>query len=216
MQNKLPNQDLHDVLEALQRNIERDINTIKVGTIEAYDATTQLASVQIVISRIVSIDVDGIKTTRKFPLLIEVPCFSLQGGDSFLQMPITKGDYCLLLFSDEDLEGWIIANETTPRSTRKHDLSDAICLVGINRVALGGFAGAPLKLMFSNLIGLEMDTSGVKVVGDLETDDINAKNIGALEVDSLAYRAGGVSGISGAITPTSSATVVNGIITAIT
>lgn len=214
-QNKIPNVSLVDVLRKTKTAIKKEINCIKVGKINSFDAAKQQAEVEIVISKIISIDSEGVKTVRKYPLLVEVPSVVIGGGSAYLQMPINKGDTCLVLFNDDDIDGWVTNNETTPYTNRKHDLTDAFCLVGVNnetqtRVA---FDDDGIKLFFSDSSYIKLNSDGIGVTGNLELEN-------DLEVKGDVTFQGGISvgvlaGISGVASPDKTVTFVNGIATVI-
>ena len=223
---KNPNIDLTTILKRLMEVISRDFNCIKIGTIQAFDKTNQTATVKITLKRLVDISSKGVKTFRELPVLLQVPCVIISGGGSYLNMPIAEGDNCLLLFSDEDLDSWLSTNEETPLSTRRHDLSDAICLVGLSGLsnAIEDYEDDKIKLQFSKDISLTMGLDGNILKGDSEIDGkLNVKD--NLEVDGTIKATDEISaptmkpanGATGASTPgTGNVTFVNGIITAFT
>lgn len=172
-QNKIPNVSLVDVLRKTKTAIKKEINCIKVGKINSFDAAKQQAEVEIVISKILSIDSEGVKTVRKYPLLVEVPSVVIGGGSAYLQMPINKGDTCLVLFNDDDLDGWITNNETTPYTNRKHDLTDAFCLVGVNNETQTrmAFDDDGVKLFFSDTSFIKLNSDGIGITGDVVCDN---------------------------------------------
>lgn len=125
--NKL-NYDLEDVIFAMKNNIFSTMNCIKIGKIEK--VTTSEQTIEAQIQWKVTLE-DG--TVKRYPLLIDCPFFVLQGGGAFLDMPIKAGDYCILLFNDRDISNWLETGaEVELNTNRKHSLSDAIALVGIN------------------------------------------------------------------------------------
>lgn len=205
-ESKLPNLDLPTILERVMDVLKRDLNCIKIGTIEDFDNETQTASVKITLKRIVSISEQNIKTCRDFPILLEVPCIILSGGSSYIQMPIENGDNCILLFSDEDLEGWLSTNTDVPSSDRRHDLSDAVCLVGLSNItrSIDDFSNDKIKIQFSKDSHVTIDESGTKIKGNLESDGDISGNI---------LSSG--NGVSGTSTPTGTITVLNGIVVGI-
>lgn len=223
---KNPNIDFSTVLQRITEVISRDLNCIKIGTIQGFDKASQTATVKITLKRLVDISSKGIKTFRELPLLLEVPCVIISGGGSYLNMPIAEGDNCLLLFSDEDLDSWLSTNEETPLSTRRHDLSDAICLVGLSGLssAIDDYEDDKIKLQFSKDIYLTMGLDGNILKGDSRIDgELNVK--GDATVEGKINATGEISaptikpsnGVSGISTPgTGTVTVLNGIVTAIT
>lgn len=120
--------DLAEVLALQKQDIFASLNCVKVGRIQSYNVTKHTAQVQILFKRVLP-DL----TIKSYPLLIDVPVVTLQGGGGSLQFPIAAGDHCLLLFSDRRIDEWFQnGSESAPASPRLHDMSDAFALVGIN------------------------------------------------------------------------------------
>ena len=124
------------ILDELKSDILVNMNCVNIGRIEAFDASDQTASISLSIKSIETIDVNGIKVLKERPLLQKCPCVVLTGGDSHLTFPIKVGDTCLVMFNDREIDSWFEEQEggVYPRSERKHDLSDAIALVGIRNL----------------------------------------------------------------------------------
>lgn len=120
--------NLPAILAAHKADIFANFHCIKIGKIEKVTPAEQTVEVSLTMRRAAF---DG--TSTEYPLLVDVPYFVLQGGGAYIDMPITAGDYCLVLFSDRDIDTWwSTANVTDPATTRKHDLSDGIAIVGLN------------------------------------------------------------------------------------
>jgi phage baseplate assembly protein gpV len=101
------------------------------GIIESFNAEKQTAQVRIAITE--RIRINGAISTEIIPLLVDVPvCFPTAGGFS-LTVPVKAQDECLVVFSDTCFDAWYqsggIQNQM---SLRRHDLSDAFAIVGIN------------------------------------------------------------------------------------
>ena len=125
------------LLQRHKRNIFQTLNCCKVGVIQTFDAVKRRAAVQIVFSRVLAVPSTDGKQVQDYPVLLECPVFTLQGGGGYLSMPVAKGDECLVLFSDSDMDAWLeqgSAKPSVPYSARRHDLSDGIVLVGLNSV----------------------------------------------------------------------------------
>lgn len=119
---------LLDALRRLQSETMKVINCVKVGQINRFDGTKKTAEVQILFKRVLPGD-----QVVSYPVLVDVPVFTLQGGGVAVQMPVTAGDQCLVLFSDRNLDIWFKNGaEAAPLNDRTHDLSDGIALVGLN------------------------------------------------------------------------------------
>jgi hypothetical protein len=119
---------LFDVLLRNKRETALEINCVKIGKIESYDNLTNTAKITISsLRRLANGD------TCEYPQLEDCPVFILQGGGSYLSMPIDAGDNCLVLFNDRCIDDWYIAGQVTaPDDTRTHAIADGIAIVGIN------------------------------------------------------------------------------------
>jgi len=118
--------DLDDVLLELKNEIFANINCVQIGKIEKVN-NNQTVEIQIQVKRRL---VNG--NTKDYPLLVDCPYFVLGGGGSYIDMPIKKGDPCIILFNDRNIDNWwSTENVTEPADRRKHNLSDGIALVGI-------------------------------------------------------------------------------------
>lgn len=120
--------DLFDLMEQLKTDIFSTLNAIQIGRIEAVQKDKQTISAQIQIKR-----PTGKESSEKYPVLVDVPFFVLQGGTAYFDLPIKKGDYCIILFNDRCIDSWFENGSVSdPPKNRKHSLSDGIALVGIN------------------------------------------------------------------------------------
>jgi len=69
---------------------------------------------------------------ENYPPLIDVPVLVLGGGNGAITFPIQQGDECIILFNDRELDNWFQNGGVQTYSTsRTHDLSDGIALVGL-------------------------------------------------------------------------------------
>lgn len=155
------------LLDAQRRDIMKNLNAVKVGTVKSFDAAKQEVTVQIAQQQVTSIAPDGTKTLADYPLLLTVPV-AFQGGGGFTAtFPIAAGDECLLLFNDRELDNWLTSGPgLAPSTSRMHDLSDAIAIVGIrsNLRALGGVSTGAAQLRTDDgTTFVEVNSSGIKV-----------------------------------------------------
>ena len=120
--------ELDDALATLKRDVLKNINCVKIGTIQKFDSTKKTVEVQIVFKRVLPDE-----TTRSMPILVDCPVFTLQGGGGALTFPIEAGDECVVLFADRNIDAWFAnGGQAAPFDGRLHDLSDGIALVGLN------------------------------------------------------------------------------------
>lgn len=121
------NQDLDDVLMGLKEFIFSNLNCVQIGKVASFDPAKNTAEVEIQFKAQTE---DG--TLVDYPLLVDVPIFILSGGGAYIDMPVTAGDYCVILFNDRDIDTWWSSgNVKQPNSKRAHSLADGIALVGI-------------------------------------------------------------------------------------
>lgn len=122
---------LSDAMQSLKKDIFRSLHCIKPGIIQSFDTARRTAKVQIAFKRILPD-----QTIQSYPVLVDCPVMTLQGGGGAIQFPITQGDACILLFADRNLDSWFTSGfESAPASVRCHDLSDGIAIVGLNSLA---------------------------------------------------------------------------------
>jgi hypothetical protein len=153
---------LIDLLREHKEEIFAELNCIQIGRITSYNKDQQTVEVQIQVKRRVT------KTEIvDYPLLIDCPVIYLQGGGAYIDLPIAAGDYALLLFNDRDINAWWDTGTVKePDSTRKHSLSDAFAIVGINPK--------------TQVLGL--DGSSLKIWGPGASDNIEITDAGAINI----------------------------------
>lgn len=160
--NKTPAQpNLINVIQEACDQVMTDINCHKVGIIESFDKVNQTVTVKLTCKRLVDEDVNGNKRWWEYPLLVDVPVIILSGGLGSIQFPITKGDECLVLFNDRNIDNWFVSGQISQlNNMRKHDLSDGICLVGVRSLvrSITGYLDDAVKINYdSNSIILDSD-----------------------------------------------------------
>lgn len=122
---------LYDVLQNFKTDIFRSMNCIKPGIIQSFNPTTRTVVVQIVFKQQM---VDG--TVISYPVLLDCPVITIQGGGGALTFPILTGDECLLFFADRNIDAWFKnGGQSVPFDARTHHLSDGFALVGLNSLA---------------------------------------------------------------------------------
>jgi len=124
------NYGLTTLLDAYKQNTMMATNCVMIGTIEDYNSAINVAKVSINFKKQF---VDG--TELSYPLLEECPVFVLGGGDGFVSCPVKKGDTCLVLFNDRNIDTWYLSGQVkAPQDGRCHNIADGIALVGIRSV----------------------------------------------------------------------------------
>lgn len=167
--------DLKVVLKELRNDIFATFNCVQIGKIEKVTPAEQTVEISIQIKRAAA---DG--TSTALPVLVDCPYFVLQGGGAYIDMPITAGDFCIVLFNDRDIDTWWdTANLADPHSTRKHSLSDGIALVGINpKTAALDMDGSKTRVI--NPAGIELNGNTKTFVTHTELNTALQGFVGAL------------------------------------
>lgn len=127
---------LKDLLDLHKRDVLLSTNCHHIGVIDDFDPVTQTAKITIPYKKTffkksaTSDDVEPYYV--EYPPIIDCPVVVLGGGAGSLRFPIRKGDECLLLFNDRDIDNWFSGSQSSgTASLRLHSFSDAIAIVGI-------------------------------------------------------------------------------------
>ena len=123
---------MQDEEECLRRLVENKIDNLRVsmpGKIISFDEKKQTATVQPLLKEYVR------GKWEPLPRLLDVPCFFPRAGGYCLTFPVKPGDTVLIVWGDMCLDAWWQSGgEQTQLEIRRHDLSDAMCLLGITCV----------------------------------------------------------------------------------
>ncbi len=146
---------MRSLLDTFKQEIFKSFNCHQVGSIVSVDFEKNTVSVQLGMQQQLP---DG--TTRNYPVLTDCPMFIMCGGSSFIGMPVSPGDLCLVLFNDRDIDTWFsTGNNVIPNSQRTHDLSDGLALVGFRNLAKA--------ITDYYATGIEIRSPAVDVTGNL-------------------------------------------------
>ena len=139
LRGNIPAPDLNAFAELLIAQVFNQLNCHQVGTIVNFYAATQTADIQPGMQRLVPDTTSNPPQWKaKTPaMLVNVPVFVLSGGGGTLTFPVASGDTCLVLFNDRDLSNWQTTGntQTPPLTTRTHNLSDGLAIVGFRNLA---------------------------------------------------------------------------------
>lgn len=126
--------DLIDVLNSLKRDILINLNCHHIGTIQSFDTAKQTVEASLNYKRtFFRPNAIGVVSPvlEDYPVIIDAPVIILGGGNGLLTFPIQKGDECILLFNDRDIDNWFSGSSTSGvASPRLHAFTDAIALIG--------------------------------------------------------------------------------------
>lgn len=130
---------LVDVLNQFKKDILISLNCHAIATVQSFDSEAQTVTATINYTKsFMQRQEDGsyIPVAQNYPILLDVPIIILGGGNASLTFPIAKGDECLILFNDRDIDNWFNGQNTLPPATsRLHSFSDGIALVGFRDIA---------------------------------------------------------------------------------
>jgi len=126
-------------------------NTCLPGTFETYNFSSQKASVQPMLTKKYA---DGVVQT--FKPIAEVPVMFPRTKNSGITFPISRGDGCLILFTQRSMELYLNSGKiSNPGDPRKFDLSDAVAIPGLFTFNQENLA--------SNNDDLELHHNGIKI-----------------------------------------------------
>jgi len=121
----------------------KNLHTCTPGIIVSFDSSTQTATVQPAIQRVFTGGVVSL------PLCLDVLVAFPGGGDFHMTFPVKPGNECILWFSERCIDSWNESGQLHPPAEyRMHDLSDGLCIVGLN--------SQPNKLLELQMDGVEI------------------------------------------------------------
>lgn len=99
------------------------------GIIQNFNHVNQTATIQPAIKE----QING--QWLQLPLLLDVPVQFPRAGGYCMTFPVKSGDECLVIFSDMCIDAWWQSGGIQVQlEKRRHDLSDAIVILGISSV----------------------------------------------------------------------------------
>lgn len=164
--------DLTTFGKQVVREAQITLNAVQIGIIQSFDPSEQSATIRLVFKQVLSISPDGTRTLREHPLILKCPVMTLFGGESFINLPIASGDYCIVLFNDREMDNWFVnGGVQVPSSGRVHDLSDAIAIVGIRSLqnSITDFLANGIRLQFSENSRIDITTDAINSIAALFT-----------------------------------------------
>lgn len=128
---------LKDLLNQVKTELLINLNCHHLGTIESFDSQKQTATVtlnyQKTFFNLNATSQQYQSTLVAYPTLVDCPVVILSGNMTSLTFPIAKGDECLVLFNDRDIDNWFAGSITAGVATpRLHSFSDGLVIVGLN------------------------------------------------------------------------------------
>lgn len=187
--------DLSSTLEQAKRDLKVGFNSIQIGQIEEFDAARQIATIKILLKQVINIAPDGTRTLQERPLILECPVMTNFGGASHINLPIVKGDNCIVLFCDREIDNWLYnGGVQVPTTQRTHDISDAIAIVGLRdlRHSIQNFLADGIRIWFAANSHMDFTDDAITSLASLFTHH------GDFRVNGDFYVTGDVYGENGA------------------
>lgn len=170
---------LADVLLASMDSRLATVFTALPGYVVDYDPDEQSVAVQPAVKQPFE-DESGNRIIEILPVLPRVPAMFLGGGDYRTIYPVEVGDPCLIIFTSCALDRWLTTSESVvdPIDERRHNINDAIALVGLRRLVKG--SGGPrtsaptdhMSVGADSGCSVEIYPDEVRVGGDDASGDI--------------------------------------------
>lgn len=132
---KLTDPTLRDLLNLHTKEVMLELNCHAIATIQRFDSEKQTCTATINYKQTFfqgGTDGEYKPVLKDYPILLDVPVIILGGGAARVTFPIQKGDYCVIMFNDRDMDSWIQSGQIGPNASgRLHSFSDGIALVGL-------------------------------------------------------------------------------------
>lgn len=180
--------------QKLSSSISSSIRVCMPGTIESYDYIKQKASIKISMKELYN---NG--KELDYPIVEDVPVITTSSGGASITLPINRGDTCLVLFNDRDITNWLLGGVgQKPDSTRMHNLSDAIAIMGLSPFTKKGgatnnedvqinYSEASISITKSGEINITttktVNVKSVEVI-NIESKNVNIKSSETVSIDS--------------------------------
>jgi hypothetical protein len=171
--------DIVNLLKKLSNHVANSIRVCMPAKIETYDFKTQQASVKIDMKELYD---NG--STIDYPVVSGVPVVFMSSGGASITMPVNRGDSCLLVYADRDMSNWLLGGTgQKPDSTRMHNLSDAIAIMGLFPFASGPRAENNTDVLI-NYSGSKIMLKPNGVINIETTKDVNIKAVDNVNISS--------------------------------
>lgn len=126
---------LETVLELLGEQIVYGLRTHLPGMITTYDAAKQRATVKLLVKD-GHVGESSEREAISLPEVSDAIVMFVGPKNGRWTYPVAKGDLCLVSFCSSSIEVWRqVGGEVDPRDDRRHDISDAVAIVGLHHFA---------------------------------------------------------------------------------
>lgn len=126
---------LTDVFNLQKRDIFLSLKCHDIATVQEFDSEKQTITATINYKRTYSQKGPNgkyIDVLVDYPILLDVPVIFLGNKNRGLTFPVSKGDVCLILYNDRDIDNWFQSGQIAGvASSRAHSISDGIAIIGL-------------------------------------------------------------------------------------
>lgn len=120
--------DLMTTFKAVGDKTAKDLNCMRIGIIQEFYPEDLTVQVLIANKKEFGLNADGSSVVGAFAPIRAKVCYC----NPFETFPLKKGDECILLFSDREIESWFVTGDVNPINyPRMHALTDAVAIVGL-------------------------------------------------------------------------------------
>lgn len=168
-----------EIIENIVSNQINNMHTALPAIIMSYDAGSNRASVK-PIGKYKTADYRSLE----FPVIYNVPIQfpTGLGGSAGVTFPISSGDGCLLIFTENQLDDMLSGTDND--DPRKFDLNDAICIPGLYFNGISNSAAYPSEVCLFN--GGSMLRLGSSITGTSADGTSFAFSGGDLTVNGIS------------------------------
>ncbi len=120
------------LVEAIEARIA-ELHAGLPAKVVKFNGSKQTCDVQPLLVRVI-LNEDQEEVQERYPQITSVPIIYPNGGGWSLLFPLKPGNIVFLTFAERSLDRWLESDdgqEIDPEHTRKHDISDAVCVPGI-------------------------------------------------------------------------------------
>jgi len=119
-----------EAYRTLSDAINANLRVAMPGIIESFNSKEQTVKVRCAIRERITNEQQEIKFVE-IPILLDVPIIMQRAGGFVTTFPISKGDECIVIFSDLCINAWwSLGGVQNIEEYRRHDFSDAFAILG--------------------------------------------------------------------------------------
>lgn len=160
------------IVEAIEGSLA-EMHTGLPGKIVSFDAAKGSCEVQPLLQRVL-LDEDERPTLVTIPVLKNVPILYPAGGGWSFTWPLAVGNIVFLTFAERSIDDWLLAQPgtlVTPAQSRKHHLSDAICIPALRPRT------QPIPNIDTTNLRIQNDAGTVRIELTPDTARVKAPNV---------------------------------------